>query len=110
MPTCEHYPVVLIAEDDDNDVRLLRRAFQRFAFRGALQFVADGEQAIAYLAGDDRFARRDEFPMPDFFLVDLKMPRMDGFEVLEWLQGRPDFAQLRTIVLTTGDDQREVDR
>ena len=110
MPTQEHQPVILVAEDGENDVIMLRRAFEQLCFSGSVQFVDDGEQAIAYLAGKGRFARRDEFPLPDFLLLDLKMPRKDGFAVLEWIQAQRGLAQLRTIVLTTSDDLREVSR
>jgi len=110
VPAPEHQPVVLIAEDDDNDVTMLRRAFHQLSFAGATQFVSDGEQAIAYLAGQGRFGRRAEFPMPDFLLLDLKMPRKNGFDVLAWIRGQPSLAQLRIVVLTTSDDLREVNR
>jgi CheY-like chemotaxis protein len=110
MPELEHLPVVLIAEDNENDVAMLRRALEQLSFAGHVQFVADGEQGIAYLSGEARFARRSEFPLPDFLLLDLKMPRKNGFEVLQWIQGQPTLAQLRTVVLTTTDDMREVTR
>jgi CheY-like chemotaxis protein len=110
MPVNEYDPVVLIAEDNEDDMLMLRRAFDQLCFAGSIQFVPDGEQAIAYLAGEGRFAVRSEFPMPDFFLLDLKMPRRNGFDVLEWIQARPELVQLRTIVLTTSDDLREVNR
>jgi len=110
MPTHEYEPVVLIAEDNEDDVLMLRRAFDQLCFGGSIQFVHDGEQAIAYLAGEGRFAARSEFPMPDFLLLDLKMPRKNGFDVLEWIYARPELVQLRTIVLTTSDDLREVSR
>lgn len=110
MPIDEQQPVVLIAEDDENHAAIFRRAFEQTAFSGALQFVSDGEQAIAYLAGEGRFAARDEFPLPDFLLLDLKMPRKNGFDVLEWIRAQPSLAQLRTVVLTTSDDVREVNR
>ena len=110
MPELEHVPVVLIAEDNDNDVAMLRRALEQLGFAGNVLFVPDGEQAVAYLAGEGRFARRSEFPLPDFLLLDLKMPRKNGFDVLQWIQGQPTLAQLRTVVLTTSDDPEEITR
>jgi CheY-like chemotaxis protein len=103
-------PVVLVAEDREDDVILLRRSFEHVGFDTPVQYVRDGEQAIAYLAGKGRFANRDEYPLPSMLLLDLKMPRKNGFEVLEWIQQQPNLAELRTIVLTTSEDVVEVNR
>ena len=89
---------------------MLRRAFDQLGLDTSLQFVKDGEQAIAYLAGQGAFANRDEYPLPDLLLLDLKMPRKSGFEVLEWLQNQPTLATIRTVVLTTSEDIYEINR
>jgi CheY-like chemotaxis protein len=94
-------PVVLIAEDIENDLVMLRRAFRQASIMAPIQYVTDGEQAIAYLKGEGKFARRDEFPLPDLLLLDLKMPRKSGFDVLEWLRTQPSLRHLRVVVLTT---------
>jgi CheY-like chemotaxis protein len=103
-------PVVLIAEDSDNDIAMLRRAFRQASVTAPIQYVTDGEQAIAYLKGEGKFARRDEFPLPDLLLLDLKMPRKSGFDVLEWLRTQPPLSHLRVVVLTTSEDLRDVNR
>jgi CheY-like chemotaxis protein len=103
-------PVILLAEDSEDDVYMLRRAFQQAGIELPLQVVADGEQAIAYLTGQGKFANRAEFPLPDLFLLDLKMPRLNGFEVLAWLRQHPTLAPLRTVVLTTSEEIRDVNR
>jgi CheY-like chemotaxis protein len=104
------HPVVLIVEDNPEDIALFRRAFEQLGYTGPLQYVFDGEQAIAYLAGEGRFHNRSEFPLPAFLLLDLKMPRKNGFDVLEWIRYQPALAEMRTVVLTTSDDLREVSR
>jgi CheY-like chemotaxis protein len=103
-------PVILIADDSENDVAMLRRAFRQAGVRVPTFVAADGDEAIAYLSGTGKFANRDEFPLPDLFLLDLKMPRKNGFDVLEWLQGQPALARLRVIVLTSSDQVRDVNR
>jgi CheY-like chemotaxis protein len=102
--------VILLAEDSEDDVLILRKALARVGLECPLQVVRDGEEAIAYLRGVGRFANRSEYPLPDLFLLDLKMPRRDGFEVLQWLRQQPSLAPLRTIVLTTSQDICDVDR
>ena len=103
-------PVVLIAEDNDNDIAMLRRAFHQASVTAPIQYLTDGEQTIAYLKGEGKFARRDEFPLPDLLLLDLKMPRKSGFDVLEWLRTQPSLAHLRVVVLTTSEELRDVNR
>ena len=104
------HPVILIADDSENDVLMLRRAFTQAGVVVPMQAVSDGEEAIAYLKGEDRFANREEFPLPDLFLLDLKMPRKNGFDVLEWIRTQPSLAQMRVVVLTTSEEIRDVNR
>src|SRR5437867_1936099 len=103
-------PIILLAEDSENDVQMFRRAFQQAGIDVPVHVVSDGEEAIAYLSGEGKFAQRAEYPLPDLFLLDLKMPRTDGFEVLAWLRAHPSLCPLRTVVLTSSDDMREVTR
>lgn len=106
----ETHPIVLVAEDREDDILMLRRAFQQLGFQIPAQFVHNGDETIAYLAGTGRFANREEYPVPDLLLLDLKMPRKTGFEVLEWIQGQPSLSRLRVVVLTTSSDIFEVNR
>ena len=78
--------VVVPVEDDENDVLLLKRAFKKLQFEYPMYRVRDGEEGIAYLSGQGQFANRDEFPYPSVILMDLKMPKKSGFEVLKWLK------------------------
>jgi CheY-like chemotaxis protein len=101
---------VLIAEDDPSDIFFLKRAFQIAGVPASLQFVRDGQEAIDYLEGDDRFADRHTYPLPDLLLLDLKMPRLNGFDVLDWLRRQPGLKRLLVTVLTSSDQPQDINR
>ena len=101
---------ILLAEDDRNDVILMRRAFIEAKLPNRLIVVETGRDAIDYLAGNGVYGRREEYPMPGLMLLDLKMPWMDGFDVLKWLRNQPQLAQLPVVVLTSSNLQLDRDR
>jgi CheY-like chemotaxis protein len=102
--------IFLLVEDDDNDASLIRRAFVKGNILNPLQVVRNGEQAIEYLSGAGRFANRVEYPLPALVLLDLKMPGIDGFEVMRWIRQQPGLKALRVVVLTSSDDIRDVNQ
>jgi len=100
--TMAHLSPVLLAEDDLNDVMLLRRAFQENNTLNPVHTVANGDEAIQYLAGEGAFADRTAHPFPVLFLLDLKMPVKDGLEVLRWLHEHPEIpSKLPVVVLSS---------
>lgn len=99
----------LLVEDNPDHVLLLQRSFVRAKILNPLQVVRSGEEAIDYLAARGKFANRDEFPMPSLVLLDLKMPGIDGFDVLRWIRQQPSIGTLRVIVLTTSSDTKDID-
>ena len=101
---------ILLAEDDENDVLLTLRVFGQAHFVNPVRVVSDGEQAIAYFRGEGEFAQRDEYPLPALLLLDLKMPRKDGFAVLQWLRQQPQLSALRIVVLTGSDRAEDAER
>jgi CheY-like chemotaxis protein len=101
--------IFLLVEDNPDHVLLLQRAFIKGKIMNPLQLVRSGEEAIEYLSGTGRFANRAEFPLPALVLLDLKMPGIDGFEVLRWIRRQPNIATLRVVVLTTSDETRDID-
>lgn len=103
-------PTILVAEDDPDDAFMLRRAFTTANIANPVVFVSDGDEAIAYLAGTGRYADRDLHPLPVVILLDLKMPRRSGFEVLEWLRAQPRVGRLPVVVLTSSRESRDVTR
>jgi len=100
---------VLVADDDAEDRYLLQRAVRHTTQLQIIGEVADGADAIAYLKGDGEFSDRMKYPLPDLLLLDLKMPRIDGFEVLEWLQTQY-FTGLTVVVLTDSMQPEHVKR
>ena len=95
---------VLLAEDNPNDVELVRRAFREANTPNPVHAVGDGDQAIRYLAGEGKYADRAVHPFPALFLLDLKMPVKDGLEVLRWLHEHPDVpSRLPVVVLSSTD-------
>jgi len=100
--------VILLAEDDEDHVLLVRRAFKNARLLNPLCVVRNGEAAIAYLEGRGVYANRAEYPLPSLLLLDLKMPRRDGFEVLKLVRAHPKLSALRVVVLTTSSDMRDV--
>jgi CheY-like chemotaxis protein len=102
--------LILIAEDNDDYVVLLRRSLQKGALLNPVFVVRDGEETIAYLKGEGKFADRYEYPLPTLLLLDLKMPGKNGFEVLEWIREQPGLRRLRIVVLTTSDSPQDIDK
>ena len=101
---------ILLAEDDENDIFLMGRAFDRARIPNPLFIVHNGQEAVDYLAGTGPYAERSKFPLPGLLLMDLKMPWMDGFDVLKWLRGKHQFDTLPVVVLTSSKLQTDIDR
>ena len=100
--------VILLAEDEEDYVLLIKEAFAKASIPNPLHVVWNGQEAIAYLKGQGKYSNRDEYPLPELLLLDLKMPRVNGFEVLKWLRAEPSLSSLRVLVLTSSDQIRDV--
>jgi CheY-like chemotaxis protein len=103
MDFMNDFATILLAEDQEQDVILMQKAFQKTGIPNPLKVVRDGQEAINYLAGCGEFSARAQYPLPVLMLLDLKMPGMDGFDVLAWIRTQPYLAMLRVVVLTTSD-------
>lgn len=92
---------MLLAEDDENDILLFRRTLEKVAGIHTLRVVSDGEEAIAYLRGDGKFADREEYPFPNMLILDMKMPRKTGLDVLKWLNAHEDCSIIPAMILSS---------
>ena len=101
---------VLIAEDDPGDAFLLQRAFAAAQVPATLYFVGDGQEAIDYLGGTGAYSDRKTYPLPDLMLLDLKMPKLNGFDVLTWIRQQPGLKRLPVTVLTSSDQPQDINR
>jgi CheY-like chemotaxis protein len=92
--------IILLVEDDPNDAIIARQALSKAGITHKIVHLRDGEEAIHYLGGEPPFNDRTKSPLPALVLLDLKMPKYSGFDVLTWLQSRPELAKVPVVVLT----------
>lgn len=107
MTKLEH---ILLAKDNEDYALLFQRALQTARIQAHLQIVRDGREAVDYLSGAEPYDDRIKHPFPKLVLLDLKMPRMDGFEVLSAVRQRLGFTRLPVIVLTHSDNPADIKR
>lgn len=83
---------------------------RRSRLRNPVLVVQDGVEAIAYLSGEGKFADRESYPLPAVFMLDLRMPKVDGFQVLEWLHTRPHLRDMLVVVLSHYGETHDINR
>ena len=105
MPRISH---ILVAEDNEDDVFLLRQALKKVPKAAMLHVVNDGAQAVAWLQGTGKYGDRKQCPAPEVLLLDLNMPNLNGFEVLEWLRNDSAWSRLMVHVLTASSRESDV--
>src|SRR4051812_5149876 len=101
---------LLLAEDNEDDVFFMERAIQQRKLRCSLRIARDGEEVINYLTGEGVYANREAFPLPTLILLDIKMPRRNGHEVLEWIRGHEPLCMIPVIMLTSSNQNLDVNR
>jgi DNA-binding response OmpR family regulator len=101
---------VLYVEDDENDVIFLRMAFENAQVLNPLQVVSDGRLAMDYLLGIEPYSNRDEFPLPCLVLLDIKLPKKSGLEVLQWMRVTPEFVSVPVIILSSSSSNEDIHR
>jgi CheY-like chemotaxis protein len=101
---------VLHIDDDPNDTELLRAATRKAQVDFILHNVEDGDRAMAYLSGTGAYADRDQYQLPSLILLDLKMPRGTGFEILKWIRKHPKLEDIPVVVLSGSQLKSDIER
>ena len=101
---------ILLVEDNEDDVFLMKRALQGARVVNPLQVVEDGQQAVDYLTGAGQFADRETYPLPAVVFLDLKLPYISGHDVLAWIRRQKEFESLVVIVLTSSNEASDLSR
>ena len=99
---------ILLVEDNPDDEALTVRALKRANVANNIVIARDGVEAVEYLFGEGRYAGRDVSDLPSFIMLDLKLPKMDGFEVLKRVRADERTSSLPIVVLTTSDEQKDI--
>jgi CheY-like chemotaxis protein len=99
---------ILLVEDNDDDAFLLTRALRTANIQDPVHTLTDGEEALEYLKGNGKYSDRLLYPLPNLILLDLKLPRVSGFEVLEWIQNDTTLPPLVVVVLSSSGEKRDI--
>lgn len=105
----ERKPVLLLVEDDPADARLIQRAIDKVEIPVSVVHLLDGDQAIAYLAGEGQFSDRDQHPLPWLVLLDVKLPKRTGIEVLKWVRAQQgDIAATPVVMFSSSSHGHDI--
>jgi CheY-like chemotaxis protein len=93
-------PTILLVEDTPSDATLIRRAFEKTNVLNPIIWTKNGQEALGYLSGLGQYGDRAQYPLPALILLDLDLPEMTGFELLQWKRSQPNIRRIPAVVLT----------
>lgn len=103
-------PTILLIEDSEDDIFVMKHALKKSGIQYPLQVVTDGEMALRYLGGEGDYVDRERFPIPFIIFLDLKLPYLNGFEVLSWIRKQRIFDTMVVVVLTGSAETKDHDK
>jgi CheY-like chemotaxis protein len=101
---------ILLVEDDALQVQLIRQVLTASRVTNRVLSVGSGEEALDYLSGKGNYSDRVQYPLPSLVLLDLKLPKISGFEVLSWIRKNPVMNRLPVVVLTGSAENGDIER
>ena len=102
--------IILLVEDDEDDVFLMERALSQTRLEVPMRIATNGQEAIDYLSGKGPYGDRAAHPLPALIFLDLKLPFVNGFQVLEWMRSQPGLSDIQVLVLTSSPEDRDRQR
>jgi len=100
--------IILLVEDSDNDAQLTMRAFGRSGVENRVRLARDGEEAIAYLTGLGKYTDRVKNPLPAVILLDLSLPKFNGYQLMLWLRTQPEIKRIPVVVLSESENSADI--
>jgi CheY-like chemotaxis protein len=99
---------ILVAEDSEDYALVLESAMKAIGWKNPIRILPNGTEVIAYLSGEGKYSDREAYPFPSVMFVDIRMPQADGFDVLRWVRKHPKCSVLPTMMLSSSDEQKDV--
>jgi CheY-like chemotaxis protein len=99
--------MILLVEDNEDDVFLMHRALEKASLKPLMQIAKDGRQALEYLQGVGKYTDREAYPLPALIFLDLKLPFVQGFQVLEWIRQQPPLKELPVVILSSSSEETD---
>lgn len=93
-------PTILLVEDTPSDAALIRRSFEKVSVLNPIIWTKNGQEALGYLSGLGQYSDRSKYPLPALVLLDLDLPEMTGFELLQWKRSQPNIRRIPVVILT----------
>ena len=104
----EQQKTILFLEDDENDILLVRRVIKKLDLNANFRFCQDGTEGLKYLKGEGKYADREEFPLPSLIILDIKLPKVSGLEVVRWIKKQEDHKNTPVIMLSSSGQPGDI--